>query len=1032
MRSVVPQAQPGHAFERKFSAERHDPHASRARKPQHEDASKAPSTMTTQVSLGKRPSWSSGHLRRSVSESSSRGGLQSKLTLDKLELSRNRGTWERLKERSRQLCDSWRFCVLTTVLTVYALFGDDFRLAVTHQPTDNLFNAMTILCILVFTTEVLAACVGKDGYFLGFFFFLDLGATVTLLFDLTWVWNEMACTGATGGTGPLRSSRAGRAGARAARTVRIIRLIRLVKVYKTYKTAIDQKDGGRQKDRTEKDAALPGEGDDDDLLKEEDPDEDAPLKRDGNLQRERDGGLEKNRPPDAETRVGKKLSDMTTRRVIILVLVMLFIMPCFLTTTVGYDDLPTSGAIGAELIYDRLRSWCLTPYDTSPWCLQSLVIPQNELKEERYAARAWYEKYLLSYIYYHHSPDFAWKLSWLGLNSASLAQRGGVDAAAYLGELAQLDQLRFLGPYASPDSRLTDWDRHFEDANWQVNVGGLPDSVRQKLVKPWTEQCLGYYGVSVSFSFVEADPTLCSLTEELRCSEVQTYFPLTKSMTEGQHLTMMFAFDTRGTTQLEAGLSMLQTIFICFAVGLGALSFSNDANKLLLNPIERMIAKMETIKDNPLEAMRLGDREFRLEEIEMARRKEQFAKKGKCWKWMYLTYQKNKVKEPMETVILEKTIIKLGGLLALGFGEAGAEIIGQNMRGGHSAGVNAMVPGQKVDAIIGFCNIRNFTHATEVLKQKVMVFVNQIGEIVHGCVDDYHGAPNKNIGDCFLCVWRLSGAEPERQTKLADMAVMSFIRILAEINKSRVLAVYREHPGLLQRIPKYRVQMGFGLHCGWAIEGAIGSEFKIDASYLSPNVNVASRLEAATEHFGVCVLISHFMINLCSQQMAAFCRVIDHVTVNGSKQPVRLSTIDLDHMQLPIQKKRIDKLTKGRFKIRQIREARKNEKWIDDYKVWEAFHVDEDLISMRSRYSAEFFQRFSMAYRNYEAGEWMVARDMLLTCHYSPNSSVDGPTGIGEEEWPVDGPTTTLLRFMKQSHYYPPHDWPGHRELSEK
>ena len=34
--------------------------------------------------------------------------------------------------------------------------------------------------------------------------------------------------------------------------------------------------------------------------------------------------------------------------------------------------------------------------------------------------------------------------------------------------------------------------------------------------------------------------------------------------------------------------------------------------------------------------------------------------------------------------------------------------------------------------------------------------------------------------------------------------------------------------------------MHFGLHLGWAIEGAIGSKFKIDASYLSPNVNIAS------------------------------------------------------------------------------------------------------------------------------------------------------------------------------------------------
>jgi len=79
----------------------------------------------------------------------------------------------------------------------------------------------------------------------------------------------------------------------------------------------------------------------------------------------------------------------------------------------------------------------------------------------------------------------------------------------------------------------------------------------------------------------------------------------------------------------------------------------------------------------------------------------------------------------------------------------------------------------------------------------------------------------------------------------------------------------------------------------------------------------------------------------------------------------------------------------------------------------------------------EFFQRFSMAYRNYEAGEWMVARDMLLTCHYA-QSTGDERLVLVEDEWPVDGPTNTLLLFMRQTGYVPPPDWPGHRELSEK
>lgn len=36
---------------------------------------------------------------------------------------------------------------------------------------------------------------------------------------------------------------------------------------------------------------------------------------------------------------------------------------------------------------------------------------------------------------------------------------------------------------------------------------------------------------------------------------------------------------------------------------------------------------------------------------------------------------KKKKEGPMETVVLEQTIVKIGALLALGFGEAGSKII---------------------------------------------------------------------------------------------------------------------------------------------------------------------------------------------------------------------------------------------------------------------------------------------------------------------------------------------------------------------
>ena len=91
------------------------------------------------------------------------------------------------------------------------------------------------------------------------------------------------------------------------------------------------------------------------------------------------------------------------------------------------------------------------------------------------------------------------------------------------------------------------------------------------------------------------------------------------------------------------------------------------------------------------------------------------------------------------------------------------------------------------------------------------------------------------------------------------------------------------------KYPDFKVDMGFGLHHGWAIEGAIGSEHKVDVSYLSPHVNMSARLgestptlaargapafshraaraEAATKQFGVPLLMSGSFVKLLSAQI---------------------------------------------------------------------------------------------------------------------------------------------------------------------
>ena len=57
------------------------------------------------------------------------------------------------------------------------------------------------------------------------------------------------------------------------------------------------------------------------------------------------------------------------------------------------------------------------------------------------------------------------------------------------------------------------------------------------------------------------------------------------------------------------------------------------------------------------------------------------------------------------------------------------QVIGRNIKS--SGDLNPMLPGRRVTGIFGFCDIRQFTDATEVLQEEVMEFVNSIAKIVH-------------------------------------------------------------------------------------------------------------------------------------------------------------------------------------------------------------------------------------------------------------------------------------------------------------
>ena len=95
--------------------------------------------------------------------------------------------------------------------------------------------------------------------------------------------------------------------------------------------------------------------------------------------------------------------------------------------------------------------------------------------------------------------------------------------------------------------------------------------------------------------------------------------------------------------------------------------------------------------------------------------------------------------------------------------------------------------------------------------------------------------------------------------------------------------------------------MGFGLHLGWSIEGAIGSVFKIDASYLSPNVNKSSKLEEKTKEYGVQLILSGEIYEYLSLEAKEYARIID-IIPGDDNLDFKLYTIDFDLTALTIEK----------------------------------------------------------------------------------------------------------------------------------
>ena len=847
-----------------------------------------------------------------------------------------------------------------TTLTVYALFGDDIRLAATEKPKDAVFFGLSAVCLAFFVLELTVASIAKPGYFFSFYFWLDFIGSVSLITDIGWIWEMLVGTdSSTTGKSIAKSSqltraaRASRVGARAGRIIRIIRIVRLIRIMKLYKIAEEAKKDLRKEETSGilQRSMVCYRGDQkpvsSHLGKKERPMAELSLDISGSYDFDR-------MEIKGENHDSEGISDINTG------------------TVFGMNNSRRT-SLNADMIR---RSSVLPKQHDDNFAHEDKANPSNMPSESKVGKK-------LSELTSKRVITLVLGMMFcLPLFTNSLYVD---DNTSYLFGLIVVDGFADIGT----DFDIA-WDNYISEHKDQFNP-------------------LIYLEVVNARKWQTMDP------DDLRYDE--KLITVLDSRVGSRYYSWSIV-DLRPSTRLQAGMNMIRTVFICLVLAFSSLLFSKDANELIIGPIENMTERIKRIARNPLEAAQEDENDSLTIRFALEKKK-----------------KKTKRNEGiMETEILENTIVKIGALLAIGFGEAGSEIIASNIKRG-GGDIDPMIPGKKTHCIFGFCDIRNFTDTTEVLQESVMLFVNEIAEIVHNTVYRYSGTANKNIGDAFLLVWKI----PEKLTPslskmtdtldcpyelstLADMALISFLKIMAGISSDPKILKYRTNAALNQRMPNYCVKMGFGLHVGWAIEGAIGSEFKVDASYLSPNVNLASRLEAATKQFGIPILLSGHVHLLLSYQTKRYLREIDCVMVKGSKVPLRLFTCDVVLTDIPVASKTetLEGLEKKTLKLERKRQRDTLRKSVlaKETDLWRLFEEDEQLMAMRRFHNTKFQEVFREGFTCYIKGDWKNAKRLLLFAQ--------------EEKGEFDGPSNTLLEYIDDHKGEAPADWAGFRELTEK
>ena len=99
----------------------------------------------------------------------------------------NKQNDSKIKLKIRDFVEGKVVTIIMSLVTLFALVGDDIRLWATDKSADIVFNSGLLISFILFTTEIILNTVVIDEFKYSFFFWLDIIATLSVVIDIPWI-----------------------------------------------------------------------------------------------------------------------------------------------------------------------------------------------------------------------------------------------------------------------------------------------------------------------------------------------------------------------------------------------------------------------------------------------------------------------------------------------------------------------------------------------------------------------------------------------------------------------------------------------------------------------------------------------------------------------------------------------------------------------------------------------------------------------------------------------------------------------------